>query len=165
MILVTVGTHEDPFDRMLEGVRDFPEGEEIIVQHGPSAVRPAGAVCHEYMPFDELQAHVRRARVVVSHAGVGSIMVALAAGHRPILVPRLSARGEHVDDHQVPLARRLARAGAVVLVEDASRLAEIVMRTDDSAGGAGLEASSLAADLRGYLETLVGAPGGAYPPS
>ena len=160
MILVTVGTHEDPFDRLLHGVEGLPRGEELIVQHGPSTVRPPGARCHAYLPFEELQAHVRRARVVIAHAGVGSIMGALAAGHRPLVVPRLCRHGEHVDDHQLPLARRLAAAGAVVLVEDAATIPDMVRGIDSADGGSGLTASSLAADLRGYLAAVVDGSGG-----
>ena len=62
-------------------------------------------------------ATIRRARVVVTHAGVGSVMVSLANGKRPVVVPRLKSFGEAVDDHQLQLGRRFAAAGLVTLVE------------------------------------------------
>ncbi len=66
---------------------------------------------------------VRAARVVVTHAGVGTIMVALANGKRPVVMPRLSRFAEAVDDHQLGLARRLSEADFVTLVEDEAGLA------------------------------------------
>lgn len=119
MILVTVGTSESKFDRLLEAfdVGDRSD-EELVVQHGPSLVRPVGATCLEFLPYDELVDVIRRARVVVIHGGVGSIMTALANGKRPVVVPRLRRFGEAVDDHQVALGRRLQEAGLVTLVED-----------------------------------------------
>lgn len=118
MIVVTVGTNETPFDRLLEALTD-PGGEEMLVQHGPSHVRPPGALCVDYLDFDQLVAEIGRSRAVVTHAGVGSIMVALSAGLRPIVMTRRSDRGEAVDDHQVPLARVMDERGLISLVEGA----------------------------------------------
>ncbi|MGD9570375.1 MAG: glycosyltransferase [Thermoleophilia bacterium] len=155
MIFVTVGTNEATFDRLLGGIRDMPDGEELIVQHGPSAVRPPGARCLEFLPFDELVGIVRRARVVVTHAGVGSIVVCLANGHRPIVVPRLHRHGEAVDDHQLPLCHRLAEAGLVTVVEEVDRLPAAVAGHGGPREGSGPKASRLAGHLRGYLEGVV----------
>ena len=111
MIFVTVGTNEARFDRLLQAFQPSPPDEELLVQHGPSGVRPPGATCVDYLPYDELVATVRRARVVVTHAGVGSIMTALANGKRPIVVPRLRRFDEAVDDHQLQLAVPPGRGG------------------------------------------------------
>lgn len=161
MIVVTVGTNEARFDRLLHAVDDFPRDEVIVVQRGHSDVRPDVDRCVDFLPFDELAKLVGEARVVVTHAGVGSIMVALSQGRRPIVVPRLSRFGEAVDDHQLPFARRLADRGLVALVEDESKLAAAVARREQD--GVGLESarrSALADDLAAYLRLLVGSDGG-----
>jgi UDP-N-acetylglucosamine transferase subunit ALG13 len=143
VIFVTVGTNEAPFDRLLRAVEALPASEEIVVQHGSSSVRPANAATsHAFMPFDELVEEMRRARVVVTHAGIGSIMSALSCGKRPIVVPRLLRYREAVDDHQVPVARRLESSGLVTFVEDPSQLAAAV-----AAAGAEVEVA-LGADER-----------------
>jgi UDP-N-acetylglucosamine transferase subunit ALG13 len=122
-VLVTVGTNEAPFDRLLEAISALDlGGERVIVQHGASAVRPAGAECVDFLPFDELDALTRQARAVVCHAGIGSVAVALAHGRRPIVVPRLRRHGEAVDDHQVFFARRLEEAGLATVVQDLDQL-------------------------------------------
>lgn len=155
MIFVTVGTNEARFDRLLLGIRDFPEDEEIIVQHGPSPVRPRNATHRESLPFDRLVGEVRRARVVVTHAGVGSIMVCLANGHRPIVVPRRHRHGEAVDDHQIPLAERLGAAGLVTVVDDPGDLALAVRAAGPLPVGAARSASRLATDLGAFLEERI----------
>ena len=75
---------------------------------------------------------VTRARVVVTHAGVGSVLVALGAGKRPVVVPRRGRFGEAVDDHQVDFARRFEQAGLVTLVEDADGLEDALAQVSRS---------------------------------
>jgi UDP-N-acetylglucosamine--N-acetylmuramyl-(pentapeptide) pyrophosphoryl-undecaprenol N-acetylglucosamine transferase len=126
MIFVSVGTNEARFDRLLHAVDGLGAGEELVVQHGPSPVRPTGATCVDFLSFEEMTDHLARARVAVLHAGVGSVLAALAAGTRPVVVPRLQRHGEAVDDHQVGFGRRLHEEGLVVLVEDPARLPDAV---------------------------------------
>lgn len=60
---------------------------------------------------------MREADVIVTHAGVGSALAAIRAGHRAVYVPRRARHGEHVDDHQVEMARELDRRGLVLARE------------------------------------------------
>jgi UDP-N-acetylglucosamine transferase subunit ALG13 len=98
---------------------------------------------------------MRRARLVVTHAGVGSIMTALIASKRPVVVPRLRSHGEAVDDHQVAFGRRAEESGLVVLVEDEELLREVVC------ADAGVVATELrpdrrlVAELREYLAEAI----------
>jgi UDP-N-acetylglucosamine transferase subunit ALG13 len=151
VIFVTVGTNEARFDRLVEAAGRLPAGEEVVIQCGASALRPATATCHDFMLFDDLVAEMRRARVVVTHAGIGSIMSALSAGKRPLVVPRLARYGEAVDDHQLPVARRLESSGLVTVVEDPGALVAAVAEAAPS----GAEAGSLDVEL-GPDERLVG---------
>jgi UDP-N-acetylglucosamine transferase subunit ALG13 len=157
MIFVSVGTHEAPFDRLLRAVGELRTDEELVVQHGPSAVRCDRATEFDYRPFDEVVELVRRARVVVTHAGVGSVMLALSNGKRPVVMARLRRLDEHVDDHQLELARRLADAGLVDLVEDAAGLSEALVRSA-SPPMAVTGAPWLGTSLREYLAEQLGAP-------
>lgn len=153
MIFVTVGTQEFPFDRLLAGLHGVDE--ELVVQGGLSTVRPQGATWFEYLSYPEVRELARRARVVVCHAGVGSVMTAVAEGKRPVVLPRLKRYQETVDDHQLPFARRLAEAGLVTLVEDASLLRGAIAETPAAPASLG-RGGGLAADLRAYLEGLSG---------
>jgi beta-1,4-N-acetylglucosaminyltransferase len=159
MILVTVGASHFPFDRLLRAVDALPTTEELVVQHGPSVVRPIGARCVEFMAFDKVSTLVQEARVVVTHAGVGSILLSLTHDKRPVVFPRRRSFGETVDDHQAECARRFARTGLVTLVEDSEALALAVAGDGAAAEPAPAEDVSLVDDLRDYLESLLGEPG------
>ena len=125
MIFVTVGTHHQPFARLIDALAALPD-DELVVQHGhspaPAAVREAVA----FLSFREIAERMRSADVVVTHAGVGSILLARREGHTPVVVPRLHRHGEHVDDHQVELTEALAGRGAVIPVWEAQELAPAV---------------------------------------
>ena len=155
MILVTVGTLHFPFERLLRAVDELPGDEELVVQSRAPGTRPARARYVEDLPYEELVAEIRRARVVVCHAGVGSILTSRANGKRPIVVPRLQRFGEAVDDHQLAFGRRLAAAGLVTLVEDPSQLADAVASPEPAPPPAG-GANRLALDVRATLERLAG---------
>jgi UDP-N-acetylglucosamine transferase subunit ALG13 len=160
MIFATLGTHETPFLRLMTALAALPRDEELVIQHGPSPPGPDWARSIEYLSFDEMRAHVRAARVVVSHAGVGSILIAVANEKRPLVVPRLHRFNEHVDDHQLSLARRLHAIGLVTAVEDPSDLAAAVARSA-SAPPRLPPAHKLPEELRAYVASeLAGRPPG-----
>jgi UDP-N-acetylglucosamine--N-acetylmuramyl-(pentapeptide) pyrophosphoryl-undecaprenol N-acetylglucosamine transferase len=108
-VVVTLGTIEGyDFRRLLERLISLaPEGVNILWQTGVTDVTGLPISAHESMPQHELHAAMASADVVIAHAGIGSALGALNAGQRPILVPRRSSHGEHVDDHQLQIAREL----------------------------------------------------------
>ena len=152
MIFVTIGTNEAPFDRLLEAVAALSTSEEIVVQHGSSAIVPANASrTYDFLLFDDLVREMRDSRVVVTHAGIGSIMTALSCGRRPVVAARLVAYREAVDDHQLPVARRLEDAGLVTLVEDLSRLEEAVEKAGEQVDVSLGADERLVSELRAYV--------------
>lgn len=155
MIFVTVGTNEARFDRLVRAVEALGGSEELVVQHGPSPVRPRGATCVDYMSFEDLTEHVRQARLVVMHAGVGSILAALANGTRPVVVPRLKRFGEAVDDHQLTFGRRAHAEGLVELVEDPDSLPEAAERHESGFTGAVGVEGRLVEELREFIHSRV----------
>lgn len=125
LLLVTVGTDHHPFARLLEWVGRWAAAHptwQIEVQHGATPA-PAYGRPFPFCEHEELQRLLAAADVVVTHGGPATITQARAAGHVPVVVPRQHALGEHVDDHQVLFARRLAAAGVVHLVETEAALA------------------------------------------
>ena len=156
MIFVTTGTCE-PFDRLLEALDGAGLDERLVVQHGESPVRPAGAECVDFLPFDELVEHMRTARVVVTHAGVGSILAALTNGKRPIVVPRLARYGDAVDDHQLELAERLGAEDLVTVVHEPDQLASMLRAPLVHGRASIVPGHALAADLRAYVTARLAA--------
>jgi UDP-N-acetylglucosamine transferase subunit ALG13 len=92
--------------------------ERVIIQRGSSAYRPRHARHFRFTTGEEMARLTREARIVVSHAAAGAIILALRDGKPLVLVPRSRAHGESLDDHQLELARALAEAGMAVLVTD-----------------------------------------------
>ena len=158
MIFVTVGTDRAPFDRLLRAVEQLQTEDDLVVQHGSSAVRPANATCIDFLPFDEWVDYVRRADVVVTHGGVGSIMVALMNGKRPVVVPRLKRYREAIDDHQKAFGRRFGADGHVVYVEDLAGLAAALGKAEPSVTYTA-PPTPLAGDLRAYIDSVIGTNG------
>lgn len=128
MIFVTVGTHQDPFERMLAAVEALPDPGELVVQYGPGRAPRGVARAAAFMSFAEMEENFEAAEAVVTHAGVGSILCARRVGHVPVVMPRLHELGEHVDDHQQELTRALADRGEVEPVWPGDDLATVLGR-------------------------------------
>lgn len=152
MVFVTIGTSE-PFDRLLQSLEAIDD--DLVVQSGDSQAVPERALSVAYMSYEELVEHVRRARAVVSHAGVGTILTVLAQGKRPVVVARRQALGEAVDDHQVVLAQRLGELGVVVNLEDLSQIGEFVGRLSGEERAPRLGSSPLVGEIRSLVEAHV----------
>ena len=116
LIFLSLGTHEQPFDRALELVPALARAEDVVVQHGHTRARREllNVSWLEFVSYEELVALMRRASTVACHAGVGTIMTALSLGKIPLVMPRLRELNEHVDDHQLQIAAALAKRGLVV---------------------------------------------------
>jgi UDP-N-acetylglucosamine transferase subunit ALG13 len=155
MILVATGASQFPFDRLLRAVSALDRGERVVVQHGCSAVKPDGAECVDFLPMPDLAALVREARVVVTHAGVGSILLCLTNGRSPVVVPRLKRFGETVDDHQLESARRFAAAGLVTLVEDPADLPAALADAGDTVVAPPSGEGELVRELRSYFQETI----------
>lgn len=138
-----------PTNRSLKNlVRNLWLAWRVVARIRPAVVLTTGAGVA--VPFAWV-GRLRGARVVVTHAGVGSIMVALAERLRPVVVPRLRRFGEAVDDHQLTFGQHFARAGLVTLVEDPELLSAELAGSSDRSLAWSRGDSKLALELRDYL--------------
>ena len=133
MILATVGTHEDQFNRLLLELNRLVEvgeiTEKVVVQSGYCDAEAPNVDCFKQLPFDELQSLMAEARVIITHGGPASIIQAMAHGKVPIVVPRQSGHGEHVDDHQCRFAEKMRERVLVVL--DIDELGQTINEWDN----------------------------------
>ena len=118
MILVTVGTEQFPFNRLMQWTEAAIEygflREKVVVQAGSCTVTPTEAEVHAILPEDRFQQLVLSARIVISHCGEGSYLLLSQLQVPCILVPRSARFGEHVDDHQVEMAAALEDLGCAI---------------------------------------------------
>lgn len=152
MIFVSCGTHEAPFDRLMDAAGQLTAIDgEVVLQHGTSEHIPDGVTAVDYLDYEEMLELMRAARVVVCHAGVGSFLTALTCGKRPVVMPRRHEHGEHVDDHQLELARRLEEHGLVTVAETPEDVVRAATLAEPGAERALAPGGALTAELSEYL--------------
>ena len=120
MILVTVG-EQLPFDRLVHAVDEWAaiSGKDVFAQIGKSKWKPVHIAYKEFLSPEEFREKILAAEVIVSHAGMGTIIAALEAGKPILVMPRRAALGEVRNDHQLATARRfLARNYISVAFEE-----------------------------------------------
>lgn len=112
MIFVTVGTHEQPFNRLIKEVdRLVADGkikEKVVIQTGFSTYIPEHCEWHKMMSFNEMQTAYQTARIIITHGGPSSFLEALQYGKVPIVVPRQVEFNEHINNHQVDFVKLIA---------------------------------------------------------
>lgn len=134
LLFATVGAIL-PLHRLERAVVELKQAgripEEVILQIGNSDLpRPSvpGLTVVETLPFDELQALLRRADLVVCHAGTGSIITALAQCCGVVAMPRRVDAGDSYDDHQSEIAEVFAERGLIEVAQDSATLAAALDR-------------------------------------
>ncbi|HEM5150948.1 TPA: multidrug MFS transporter [Streptococcus suis] len=123
MIFVTVGTHEQPFDRLLKEVDYLVEKgvitEEVFIQTGYSTYIPKNCKWSKLLSFDKMNELMEKADIIITHGGPATFMSAIAKGKKPIVVPRLEKYGEHVNDHQLDFSKQVRdRYNSILVVEE-----------------------------------------------
>ncbi len=129
MIFVTVGT-QIPFDRLIQIIDELaPElGEEIIAQTSPSATySPKNIQTDDFLPPEEFNRIFERARLVVAHAGMGTIISAMQSGKPLIVFPRQASLGEHRNEHQLATVRQLEASSMAAVAYDREQLRSLLL--------------------------------------
>lgn len=127
MIFVTVGTHEQQFNRLISAIDEL-KGENIIlddvvIQRGYSTYTPKFCKCYDLLSYEDMDKYVNDARIVITHGGPASFLSVIASGKTPIVVPRQEKYDEHVNNHQLDFTKQLvARGFPIVVVEEVEQL-------------------------------------------
>jgi len=132
LIFVSVGNHYLGFDRLVKKMDEIAGeiNEKVIMQIGCSRYKPFNAEYFDFIDnFEEILRLNREARVVVSHAGAGSIITALNQETPIIIVPRLKVFKEHLDDHQLEIANAFSNNKNVRVVHNVESL-NLYINTD-----------------------------------
>lgn len=129
MILVTVGTQKFPMNRLVEAADLLAEetGAEIFVQTGHSTYIPKYCKYSPFVEKSQFQEMIKNCELLITHSGVGSIMTGVRAGRPVIVVPRLKALKEHVDDNQQEIAEAFEEKNYVLYcrnLKDIPRMTE-----------------------------------------
>jgi UDP-N-acetylglucosamine transferase subunit ALG13 len=121
---VSVGNTHQHFTRLLDAVAvialELPQ--PVIVQHGHTTFSHPCCRSEAFLEMSRFERCIASADLVIMHAGAGGLIHALLAGKTPVIFPRRAEYREHLDNHQVQLARAFAEAGRAVLAHDANSL-------------------------------------------
>lgn len=131
MIFLTVGT-QFPFDRLVKAIDELMErsgfDEDIVAQIGNSMYRPKHFRAVASMRKDIFDKHMHDASRIISHAGMGTITMALDASKPMLVVPRRRKFGEVVNDHQVAIAKNFEQLGHLLVAYEVEEIPEKLER-------------------------------------
>ena len=135
MIFVILGTQKFQFNRLLQMLDELVEKrvitDEVCAQIGYSTYLPKHYEYQQFYSEEEFQKKITESAYVISHGGLGSMMSTVRLSKRLIVVPRSSAYGEHIDNHQYQLATLFENKGHALMVENIEQLAEACREIDN----------------------------------
>lgn len=109
MIFVTVGNDFRGFDRLLKRMDEIAPliPNEMLMQSGFSGYLPRNTKYFDFVPMDRAIEYIQESELVVSHAGIGTIILCKEYGTPILIFPRRKGYGEHINDHQMEIAKAL----------------------------------------------------------
>ena len=118
MILVTLGTQDKPFNRLLENIdKEIEKGnikDKVVVQAGHTKYQSNNMEIYDLLDRDEFQKLISKCDLLITHGGVGSILSGLKNNKKVIVAPRLSKYGEHMNDHQIQIVNNFVKEGYIL---------------------------------------------------
>lgn len=130
MIFVTVGTHEQPFDRLIKAIDELKRSniiwQEVFIQSGYSTYKPQFCDYGDFIGFNEMLGRMSSAEIVITHGGTGSVMLALYHNKIPLVVPRQKKYNEHIDNHQVQFCRMMESKRKIIAAYEVEELGTAV---------------------------------------
>jgi UDP-N-acetylglucosamine transferase subunit ALG13 len=132
MIFVTVGNSIKgvEFYRLIRKIDEIAGElkEEVVAQIGFIEEHPKNMKWFPYLNFMEILKYFENASMIIGHGGVGTVINAITYKKPLILVPRSSTQGEHIDDHQLELARQLKGVQGIFVVQEIEDLKPTILR-------------------------------------
>ena len=127
MILVTLGTQDQKFYRLLDAIEKSNIKDKIIVQAGGSADYKSNKMeIFKFIDMDKMKQLIKEADIVITHGGTGSIITPLEMGKKVIACPRLSKYKEHINDHQKEVTSVLKEEGCILEFNDGDNLDDLL---------------------------------------
>lgn len=153
MIFVTVGMHNVGFDRLIKKMDDIAGeiDEEVVIQKGASSYIPQYATFFDFLDEQKMQKYYEDARVIVAHAGAGTVIIALSEKKPLILVPRRKEFLECVDEQQLELTEKLSQQEGIIAIYDVNDIERYLKNLNLKIESGGNSNKSLVDYLRGVV--------------
>lgn len=135
MIFVTVGTQDKPFTRLIKAIDDAVKEDkitdEVVVQAGATKYESEAINVLNYVAFEEFNNLLKKADIIITHGGVGSILNAVKLGKKVIAVPRLKKYDEHINDHQLQVIEKMTKDGYILSTENEKKLPDKIKEIEN----------------------------------
>lgn len=135
MILITLGTQDKQFYRLLEAVQKQIDNkvieDEVIVQAGCSSdFKSKDMKIFDLIPMDEFDKLIEKCDILITHGGVGSIITGLKNNKKVIAAARLEKYKEHVNDHQLQIIHNFEKLSYIKALNNFDELGEIIQNLE-----------------------------------
>ncbi len=135
MILVLLGTQHNEFTRLIREVEDCIDNkiikEQVIVQAGFTKYKSDKMEIFDMISKEELDKYTSKANLIITHGGVGSIIMALEKRKKVIAVPRLHEYGEHVNNHQRQIIKVFSEKNYLIGIQNVEDLPEALKEAEN----------------------------------
>lgn len=127
MILITVGT-QFPFDRLVSAIDDWCQNKqvEVIAQVGESSMIFNNLKAYKNLSPAQFDQYLIDAELVVSHAGMGTIINCLLKNKPVIIMPRDSDLGEHRNQHQRATCSQFSQIDGIYVAYNVTDLVDLL---------------------------------------
>lgn len=130
MILVTLGTQDKEFRRLLEAIDEEINKktikEKVIVQAGFTKYESKNMEIFDLISSDKFDELISKCDLLITHGGVGSILAGVTRNKKVIAAPRLAKYNEHVNDHQLQIIENFSKNKYILELKDFSKLGKII---------------------------------------
>ena len=134
MILVTLGTQDKQFYRLLDAVQKQIDKkvikDRVVVQAGCSSdFKSNDMEIFDLIPMDEYDKLIEECDVLITHGGVGTVITGLKNDKKVIAAARLEKYGEHVNDHQLQIIENFANSGYILSLDNFDELDKVLKQS------------------------------------
>ena len=134
LILVTLGTQDKQFYRLLDAVQKQIDNKKIrdkvIVQAGFSSdYESKDMEIFDLIPIEEFEKIIEDCDLIITHGGVGTIINALKSNKKVIAAARLKKFGEHVNDHQLQIINNFTNSKYILNLENFDELDKVIEKS------------------------------------
>lgn len=133
MIFVVLGTQKFQCNRLLKKIDELIENktitEDVFAQKGHSDYVPEHYTAVDFLQKEEFESKIEECSLLITHSGVGTILSGVYH-HKPVIVfPRLKKYNEHVDDHQLDIAKAFQKKNLVLMCGEDDNMEEIINKS------------------------------------
>ena len=133
MILVTLGTQDKEFTRLLKAIdREIKNGvitDKVVVQAGCTKYESENMEMFDLIPANEFDEYIKKADLIITHGGAGSILTAVKNNKKIIAAARLAKYKEHTNDHQRQIIKEFSEQGYILELKDFNKLGKLIQKS------------------------------------